>query len=107
MDTKNHLGELLRRRALAEESLYFARAALTRTETAAPPRPDGASPAEGRCPRCRRHLRPDRIGALKTHRCDQCGGLWLDRVGLHPFPLQAQGEWIAQIEHYYTRRPGH
>lgn len=104
MDRKDHLGDVLQRRALAEERLYFARmpSSGAPTHAAAP----AAVLAEGHCSRCRASLRPRRIGVLDVHECRCCGALWLDRFGLRPFPLQTQDEWIAQVERYYGGRAG-
>lgn len=58
-----------------------------------------------RCPRCSVPLNRLRIGGISTDICEDCGGLWLDRLELARFerPQSAFGEaLVAHLSQFPT-----
>ncbi|MHA7833169.1 MAG: TFIIB-type zinc ribbon-containing protein [Algiphilus sp.] len=106
MHYKDHLGERLRLREKVEEDRSFANLERMRREGGPPAKALSGhamaqAPDEGACPRCGIRLMPAQIRALEVHQCDRCGGIWLDRMALRPFPSQHPRPLLDYVAEYF------
>ena len=51
------------------------------------------------CPRCTTALQPLRVGGVETDVCEECGGLWLDRLELAKFDHHRDAFGDALVAH--------
>lgn len=106
MHDKDHLGESLRLREKVEEDRYFAELERLRREggpraVARTGHAMAQAPEEGACPRCGIRLVAAQIRALEVHECARCGGIWLDRRALRPFPSQHRRPLLDYVAEYF------
>lgn len=106
MHYKDHLGDTLRLREKVEEDRYFANVERMRRESDAqalrmPEHRMSPAPDEGACPRCGIRLAAAHIRELEVHECPRCGGIWLDRMALRPFPGHPRTTLLETIAQYF------
>ncbi|HWP24495.1 MAG TPA: zf-TFIIB domain-containing protein [Candidatus Binatia bacterium] len=99
---KDRLGDTLRLVERAKEDIYFAeqdRALLEKLR--AQLRKSENQETSGRCPKCPGKLEGYTFQGVALDRCNQCGGIWLDRGELEAIVRKLRlgplGEWFDRI----------
>jgi hypothetical protein len=102
MDEKDHLGEKLRLKELADEDRYFGerdREALTtlRARQAAAEEHLLREHSRGRCPHCGEPLLARSVHGAAILECLPCHGMWLHRDQLPQMAHPNGSEWLETL----------
>ncbi len=102
MDEKDHLGEKMRLKELAEEDRYFAerdRELIAKLRQAQEAEQERAirELTRARCPQCGERLHPHLFHGVMIEECPACQGIWLNQAKLAEVSRHRGEEWMSSF----------
>jgi len=103
MSEKDKFGDTMKLKERAQEDIYMAqldRELIAKLKANLQKKPD-KTVIDLRCPKCTGHLEAYTFEGFALDRCDQCGGIWMDRGELedvvHKVSRGPFGEWFDKL----------
>jgi len=112
MDEKDHLGEKMRLKELAEEDRYFAERdreliAKLKQVQAIEQEKTIRELARSRCPQCGERLHQRLLHGVMIEECPPCQGIWLNQAKLAEVSRHRGEEWMSNFLEGLVRLVGH